>query len=243
MILQIATSPERVIQGSWLRGPGVRIIRRPRRWMAYKRPIRRLAQGPLARQPSYGCPARRFARDSAAHAMTEYTPASASPPTLMAQVRDAIRLRHYSQRTEHAYASWIRDRRATLGRHRQAGNVRFLAAFIRNPSFGCGLRHPHHSAIARPSRRQHDDDPHARPQPRRLRRAKPTRSTVAALASVRQICSDARSQRSGYRDQPIPMRRIHSQDKKLFSFDGFWVRSVGESRRNTLRANHRYRNL
>ena len=130
--------------------------------MAYKQPIRRLAQGPLARQPSYGCPARRFARDSAAHAMTEYTPASASPPTLMAQVRDAIRLRHYSQRTERASASWIRERRATLGRHRQAGNVRFLAAFIRNPSFGCGLRHPLHSAIARPSRCQHDDDPHAR---------------------------------------------------------------------------------
>jgi len=129
--------------------------------MAYKQPIRRLAQGPLARQPSYGCPARRFARDSAAHAMTEYTPASASPPTLMAQVRDAIRLRHYSQRTERASASWIRERRATLGRHRQAGNVRFLAAFIRNPSFGCGLRHPHHSAIARPSRCQHDDDPRA----------------------------------------------------------------------------------
>jgi site-specific recombinase XerC len=70
--------------------------------------------------------------------MTEYAPASASPPTLMAHVRDAIRLRHYSQRTERASASWIRERRATLGRHRQAGNVRFLAAFIRNPSFGAG---------------------------------------------------------------------------------------------------------
>ena len=34
-------------------------------------------------------------------------PMSASPPKLLDRVRDAIRLRHYSRRTEEAYVAWI----------------------------------------------------------------------------------------------------------------------------------------
>lgn len=35
-------------------------------------------------------------------------PASSSPPRLLDQVRDAVRRRHYSYRTEQAYIHWIR---------------------------------------------------------------------------------------------------------------------------------------
>ena len=35
-------------------------------------------------------------------------PSAASPPKLLDQVRTAIRLRHYSPRTEQAYVSWLR---------------------------------------------------------------------------------------------------------------------------------------
>ena len=33
---------------------------------------------------------------------------SASPPKLLNRVRTAVRVRHYSRRTEHAYVNWIR---------------------------------------------------------------------------------------------------------------------------------------
>ena len=35
-------------------------------------------------------------------------PASGSPPKLLDRVRDAVRTRHYSRRTEEAYVTWIR---------------------------------------------------------------------------------------------------------------------------------------
>jgi len=38
----------------------------------------------------------------------EHTPAPAGPPRLLDQVRDAIRRRHYSYRTEQAYVHWVR---------------------------------------------------------------------------------------------------------------------------------------
>jgi len=64
-------------------------------------------------------------------AMTEYSPASDSPPRLMTQVRDAIRLRHYSPRTEHAYASWIRRFIVFHGkRHPRELGEREVAAFL-----------------------------------------------------------------------------------------------------------------
>jgi hypothetical protein len=37
-----------------------------------------------------------------------YAIPSGSPPRLLDQVRRAIRLRHYSRRTEAAYVAWIR---------------------------------------------------------------------------------------------------------------------------------------
>ena len=39
---------------------------------------------------------------------TEHTPAPAAPPRLLDQVRDAIRRRHYSYRTEQSYVDWIK---------------------------------------------------------------------------------------------------------------------------------------
>ncbi len=38
----------------------------------------------------------------------EHTPPSAGPPRLLDQVRDAIRRRHYSYRTEQSYVQWIK---------------------------------------------------------------------------------------------------------------------------------------
>ena len=40
--------------------------------------------------------------------MADDSPASRSPPQLLDRVRQAIRLRHYSRRTEQAYIGWIR---------------------------------------------------------------------------------------------------------------------------------------
>jgi hypothetical protein len=40
--------------------------------------------------------------------MTALTTAVASPPKLLPTVRRALRVRHYSKRTEEAYVGWIR---------------------------------------------------------------------------------------------------------------------------------------
>jgi hypothetical protein len=40
--------------------------------------------------------------------MTGARSVSPSPPSLLDQVRAALRLRHYSARTEEAYLSWIK---------------------------------------------------------------------------------------------------------------------------------------
>jgi len=40
--------------------------------------------------------------------MTDVTPTTGSPPKLLDRVRQAIRLKHYSRRTEQAYVAWIR---------------------------------------------------------------------------------------------------------------------------------------
>jgi len=157
MILQIATSPERVIQRSWLRGPGVRIIRRPRRWMAYKQPTRRLAQGPLARQPSYGLSGtkvregQRGSRDDRIHAGVSCSAdahgASArrhsSPPL---QPADWARLRELdSWKTRHAWpASSGRQRQIPCGIHSQP--ILWMRATTSAPFSNC-------SAIAMSARR------------------------------------------------------------------------------------------
>ncbi|MGD2063865.1 MAG: site-specific integrase, partial [Nitrospirota bacterium] len=40
--------------------------------------------------------------------VAEPTPAAGSQPKLLDQVRDAVRVRHLSRRTEEAYLQWIR---------------------------------------------------------------------------------------------------------------------------------------
>lgn len=53
------------------------------------------------------------------------------PPKLLDQVRHAIRLRHYSRRTEHAYAGWIRRFIAFQGmRHPRELGGREVTAFL-----------------------------------------------------------------------------------------------------------------
>ena len=39
---------------------------------------------------------------------TQDTPVIHSPPKLLDQVRDRLRVKHYSMRTEHAYVDWIK---------------------------------------------------------------------------------------------------------------------------------------
>ena len=41
-------------------------------------------------------------------ATSEPTPRAGRPPRLLEQVRDAVRARHYSHRTEKTYQMWIR---------------------------------------------------------------------------------------------------------------------------------------
>jgi integron integrase len=54
-----------------------------------------------------------------------------SPPTLLDRVRQAIRLRHYSPRTEHAYVSWIRRFIVFHGkRHPRELGAREVTAYI-----------------------------------------------------------------------------------------------------------------
>ena len=56
---------------------------------------------------------------------------SASPPKLLDRVREAIRLRHYSRRTEHAYVAWIRRFIVFHGkRHPQELGEREVTAFL-----------------------------------------------------------------------------------------------------------------
>lgn len=54
------------------------------------------------------CPGIKFATVRASTNVTDRDSVSASPPKLLDRVRQAIRLRHYSRRTEHAYVAWIR---------------------------------------------------------------------------------------------------------------------------------------
>ena len=61
---------------------------------------------------------------------------------------------------------------------------------LRHPSHGGRLRHPHRSGTAGPQRRQHDDDLHPCPQPRRPRRSKPGRPPgPRAAAPVEMTCA------------------------------------------------------
>jgi Phage integrase, N-terminal SAM-like domain len=45
----------------------------------------------------------------------ESAPPNPRPPRLLDRVRDAVRARHYSRRTEKAYVAWIRRCQQALG--------------------------------------------------------------------------------------------------------------------------------
>ena len=59
------------------------------------------------------------------------------------------------------------------GGHRQAGHAAHAPPFVRDAPAGGGLRHPHGAGAAGSLGRQHDDDLHARAQPRRARGGEP----------------------------------------------------------------------
>lgn len=63
--------------------------------------------------------------------MADRPPASGSPPKLLDRVRQAIRLRHYSRRTEQAYIGWIRRFIVFHGkRHPRELGEREVTAFL-----------------------------------------------------------------------------------------------------------------
>jgi LmbE family N-acetylglucosaminyl deacetylase len=78
---------------------------------------------------------------------------TAKPPKLLDQVRDKVRVKHYSIRTEQTYVDWIKryiffhDKR-----HPKNTEARDIEAFF-----------THGAGAARPFRCEHDDDLYARP--------------------------------------------------------------------------------
>src|SRR5437764_700358 len=80
-----------------------------------------------------------------------------------------------------------------VGGHSASRYVPLATSFIRDSSTGSRVRYPHDSGAARTSRREYDDDLHARAQSRRARCAKPPRSTRPRYrATVKPICSRSR---------------------------------------------------
>ncbi len=74
--------------------------------------------------------------------------------------------------------------RGACGPHRQAGELPYLAALLRDAPARIPLRHPHRAGAARPQRRQHDDDLHARTQQGWPRRGEPAGSDRANTEPV-----------------------------------------------------------
>ena len=124
-----------------------------------------------------------------------------TPKKLLDQVRDAIRLKHYSIRTEQAYVTWIKryiyfhsvrhpaemgtaEIQAFLTHLAVEGNVAastqnqalsallFLSQLCHPPP-GSPLRHSHRPGTPRPQGRKDHHDLHSRPQPGRPGRAQP----------------------------------------------------------------------
>jgi hypothetical protein len=92
-----------------------------------------------------------------------------------------------------------------VGGHSASRYVPLAASFIRDPSAGSRVRHPHDSRTARASRRQYDDDLHARAQSRRARCTKSPRSTRSrSRAPVNPICRRSRKLAWRYRVLHIP---------------------------------------
>lgn len=79
---------------------------------------------------------------------TQDTPVIHSPPKLPGQVRDRLRVKHYSMRTERAYVDWIK--RFMLfhsKRHPQAMGAPELAAILTDLSVRRGVTSPLDAAI------------------------------------------------------------------------------------------------
>jgi hypothetical protein len=70
-------------------------------------------------------------------------PGSGKPKKLLEQVRDVLRLEHYSLRTERSYRDWIGAR--FWGQ--QAGYLPHAAAIIRHASSRKQLRHPDRTGV------------------------------------------------------------------------------------------------
>jgi integron integrase len=72
-----------------------------------------------------------FARPISIPIVADMPPRSPSPPKLLDRVRQAIRLRHYSRRTEQAYLAWIRRFIVSSGtRHPQEMGEPEITAFL-----------------------------------------------------------------------------------------------------------------
>ncbi len=102
-------------------------------------------------------------------------------PRLLGQVRERIRVKHYSLHTEDAYLHWIRRliffpgkrHPHELGGPEVAAFLSHLATEGRVASPVGWLRHPHGAGIARALGCFDDDDLHARAQQGRPRRHQP----------------------------------------------------------------------
>lgn len=105
----------------------------------------------------------------------------ARPPRLLDRVRAALRARHGSRRTEKAYVGWTRRYILFHGkRHPAEMGATEITQFL------SALAVERHVAASRagtpgPPGRQHDDDLHARPEPRSGRRPEPRRPHDRAL--------------------------------------------------------------
>ena len=114
------------------------------------------------------------------------------PPKLLDRVRTAIRLRHFSPRTEEAYVGWAR-RYILFHRKRHPSEMgeAEVVAFLTHLANGRGVSaSTQNQALA--SGREHDDGVYARAQPR----------SVGGEESGGPDCADAEGSEAGVRGVP-----------------------------------------
>jgi Phage integrase, N-terminal SAM-like domain len=122
-------------------------------------------------------------------AVHETGPAALPKPRLLDRVRDEIRSRHYSRRTEKAYVAWIRRYIFFHGKRHPAEMgapeiTRFLTSLAVDRKVAASTQNQALSALLflyrdvsgtpRPQRREHDNDLHPRPEPRPRRGPEPS---------------------------------------------------------------------
>lgn len=61
--------------------------------------------------------------------VSETTPPAATPPKLLDQVRDKIRVKHYNIRTEQCYVDWIKRDIYLLDKRNSKGALKFNCTF------------------------------------------------------------------------------------------------------------------